>query len=169
LKKKKSIHVKKRVGKFMEKYYADNFKCIRCGSNNLHVKNDRSPSLDITCPTCPNKLEIKSKCLSVHNLPKDINLPHGSFQHYINRQAEGLDIAIIIYKANRKTKEITIREIMYFKNNDINTNIINIIPQKKSRLSKIIINNREDPRILKVRLPDRTIINFKSQIENIVV
>ena len=41
---------------------------------------------------------------------------------------------------------------MYFLNEVINTDLINIVPQKKSQLSEIIIKDREDPRILKLRI-----------------
>ena len=95
IEKKKSAGMKKEVGKYMETYYAENFSCIRCGCNNLSVLNNRSPSLDIVCQQCNNRLEIKSKCLSVRNLPNDISLPHGSFEHYINRQNNGLEILLI--------------------------------------------------------------------------
>ena len=169
--KKKSPIMKKKVGKYMEKYYADNFKCIRCGSSNLIVLNNRSPSLDITCPNpeCKNKLEIKSKALSCNPLPKDIKMPHGSFHHYIKRQKEGLDFAIIIYGINRITKKIKIKEIMYFLNEVMNTRLIKIIPQKKNKLSEIIIENREDSNILKLTIPKNNIIDFKKRVENIRV
>lgn len=168
IERKKSPEMKKKVGKYMEKYYAENFPCIRCGSPNLKVLNDRSPSLDVTCPNCSNKLEIKSKCLSVKKLPKDIKLPHGSFHHYIKRQNAGLDFAIIIYGINRVTKEITVREIMYFLNEVVNTDLIKIIPQKKSQLSEILIKDREDPKILKLRIPKNNVIDFKKKVESIV-
>lgn len=169
IERKKSPEMKKKVGKYMEKYYAENFTCIRCGSSNLKVLNDRSPSLDVTCHGCSNKLEIKSKCLSVKKLPKDIKLPHGSFQHYIKRQNTGLDFAIIIYGINRVTKEITVREIMYFLNEVINTGLIKIIPQKKSQLSEIIIKDREDPKILKLQVPKINVIDFRKRVESIIV
>lgn len=169
IEKKKAKYMKKEVGKYMESYYAENFKCIRCGCENLSVLNNRTPSLDIVCEQCNNRLEIKSKCLSINKLPKDIMLLHGSFEHYKKRQNNGLDFAIIIYGINRVTKEIIIREIMYFLNEVINTEIIKIVPNKKSQLSKIIIPDRENSNILKLNIPDNNIIDFKNKVQNIVI
>ena len=58
---------------------------------------------------------------------------------------------------------------MYFLNEIINTDLINIVPQKKSQLSEIIIKNREDPKILKLKLPKNKVIDFKNKVESIVV
>lgn len=169
IEKKKSAGMKKEVGKYMETYYAENFSCIRCGCNNLSVLNNRSPSLDIVCQQCNNRLEIKSKCLSVKNLPNDISLPHGSFEHYKNRQNNGLDFAIIIYGINRISKEIIIREIMYFLSEVMNTNIIKVLPNKNSQLSKIIIPNKNHNSILKLNIPNNNIIDFKNKVNNITI
>lgn len=169
IEKKKATGMKKEVGKYMESYYAENYKCIRCGCENLSVLNNRTPSLDIVCAQCNNRLEIKSKCLSVNKLPKDIMLHHGSYEHYMNRQNNGLDFAIIIYGINRVSKEIKVREIMYFLNEVMNTEIIKVVPNKKSQLSKIIIPNRKHPNILKLNIPDNNIIDFKEKVQNITV
>ena len=55
----------------------------------------------------------------------------------LKRQSTGLDFAIIIYGINRATKEITIREVMYFLNEIINTDLINIVPQKRASYLKL--------------------------------
>ena len=199
--KKKSAAMKKEVGKFMETYYADHFKCFRCGSHNknqnykinncssrtcnhcymleeeccnnkqLRVLNNRSPSLDIVCNTCGNRLEVKSKCLSVKHLPNDLVLPHGSFSHYEKRQAKGLDFVIIIYGIKRQTKQIFVREILYFPNEIINKDesIINIVPQNKSQLSKIIVPDRLNSKIINVPLPTDIVIDFKERVDNIKI
>ena len=197
--KKKSAGMKKEVGKFMENYYAENYKCLRCGSDNknhiftscnfktkscnhnvittndccvkrqLRVLNNRTPSLDIVCNNCCNRIEVKSKCLSVSHLPNDLVLPHGSFSHYEKRQASGLDFVIIIYGIKRQTKEILIREILYFRNEIITNgdNIIKITKQNKSQLSKIYIPDRLHPDIINLDLPDVTKIDFRDKVEKI--
>ena len=168
--KKKSSKLKKKVGKYMEKYYSRHYPCMRCGRNSLVVKGDRSPSWDLACTQCDNVLEIKSKCLSSKKIPQDITLPHGSFVHYNERQVQGLDFVVIIYRANRVSKEITVREVMYFYNEQImNTNLFVVQPNPNSQLSNIYINNREDPRIVKLALPSQSNIDFNQQVEDIEV
>ena len=190
--KRKSAEMKKEVGKFMEHYFAENYNCIRCGSTNknnvfttfnhhilprnkyctnkqLHVLNNRTPSLDIVCNCCGNRLEVKSKCLSVNNLPNDLMLPHGSFSHYVKRQANGLDFVIIIYGIKRQTKEIIIREVLYFRNEIITNsdNIIKISKQNNGRLSKIYIPNRLHPYIIRLDLPNNKKIDFSAKVDGI--
>ena len=170
IEKKKSTKLKKKVGKYMEGYYSRNYSCIRCGCENLIVKGDRSPSWDLTCLQCGNILEIKSKCLSAKKIPQYIVLHHGSFKHYEKRQENGLDFVVIIYRVNRSSKEVFIREIMYFRNEQIkNKDIFVVKPNDNSQLSKIYINNREDPRIIKLNLPDQSKINFTEQVNNIEI
>ena len=100
-----SAQIKEETGTMWEHWYAENNTCINCNRNTLKVLNNRTPSLDIKCDFCEHHLEIKSKGLSANNIPTDLYLNHGSYKHYINRQKNGLDIAIIIYGINRKTKE----------------------------------------------------------------
>ena len=78
---------KKKVGSLMEYYIANNFNCPYCNKKELCVINNNSPSLDIIC-NCGKKIEVKSKCLSVINLPNNIFLNHGSYIDYINRVKE---------------------------------------------------------------------------------
>ena len=199
IEKKKSAGMKKEVGKFMENYYAENYMCMRCGSSNknhvfintnfksktcnhnilvndnccinrqLKVLNDRTPSLDIVCNGCGNRIEIKSKCLSVKHLPNDLILPHGSFSHYEKRQENGLDFVIIIYGIKRQTKQIFVREILYFKNEIITNSkdIIKISKQNKSQLSKIYIPDRLHPNIINLPLPKKKVIEFRERVDRI--
>ena len=185
----------------METYYADHFLCFRCGSDNknqnfkinncssrtcnhcnireekccnnkqLRVLNNRSPSLDIICNKCGNRLEVKSKCLSVKHLPMDLILPHGSFSHYEKRQAKGLDFVIIIYGIKRQTKQIFVRKFFTFQMRIINKddNVISIIHKNKSQLSKIIVPDRLNPKIISLPLPNDRIIDFKERVDNIKV
>jgi hypothetical protein len=160
--KKEAINNKKLVGKFMENYYANNFCCYYCQSENFNVLNNRSPSLDIICNECNNKIEIKSKCLSVDILPIDLILNNGSYKYFLNRLEENLDLVIFIYKVNRINKDIIIREILYFPNYQLKENkIIKVIPREDKNISIIYIPNRNDPNIIKLNVPDNNIIKLK--------
>ena len=156
-----STNNKLKIGRFMENYYANNFCCYHCQSENFKVLNNRSPSLDIICNECNNKIEIKSKCLSVNILPNDIILNNGSYKYFMNRIEENLDLVIFIYKADRITKNIIIREILYFPNYQLKENkIINIIPKEDKNISIIYIPNKNDNNIIKLSIPNNNIINF---------
>jgi hypothetical protein len=160
IEKKESSKNKKNTGKFMEQYYANNFCCYRCQEENFYVLNNRSPSLDIICKECNNKIEIKSKCLSVDILPDDLLINSGSYKYFINRINENLDLVIFIYKVNRITKDIIIREILYFTNYQLKENkLIKIIPKEDKNISIIYIPNRNDPNIIKLSVPNNNIIN----------
>jgi hypothetical protein len=162
IEKKDSFNNKKIVGKFMEIYYANNFCCYNCQEENFNVLNNRTPSLDIICNECYNKIEIKSKCLSVDILPNDLLLNNGSYKYFLNRLEENLDLVIFIYKVNRINKTIIIREILYFNNNQLKENkIIQIIARKDNNLSFIYIPNKNDPNIIKLEIPNNNIIKLK--------
>lgn len=137
--------LKKYIGSIMENFVGNNFDCPCCNNKEMKVLGNHSPSLDIICnnPDCKRRYEVKSKCLSVNNLPEDLTLPHGSFDDYTKRQNNGLDLFVIIYKVDRVRKKITIREVLYAKNRDIiENNNIRVVKRKKSHLSTIIIKNR---------------------------
>ena len=112
--------LKKQVGDYMEHHVANILACPSCNQKKLRVLGNNSPSLDIVCKNCSRRIEVKSKCLSVKNIPKDINLPHGNFKEYIIRQNKGLDFIIVIYSVNRIHKNIKLREILYLNNDFIN-------------------------------------------------
>lgn len=150
--KKLAPRMKTCIGTWCEDFFAKNYKCFRCKNKSYSVLNNRSPSLDVVCKTCGNRCEIKSKCYSGKEIAEDIFLHHGSYEDYLKRQNNGLDMVIIIYKIIRQTNTLVIREILYFPNKYINKKeIIKVHPKYNSNLSEIIIPNRKDPRI--IRLP----------------
>lgn len=135
--------LKKYIGKVIENFIASQYACPCCKKNNLSVLGNHSPSLDIVCRSCTRKFEVKSKCLSVNDLPNDIKLPHGSYEEYIKRQSTGLDLFVVIYKVDRIKKIITIREVLYAKNSMIREkNNIMVLKRRNSHLSTIFIKNR---------------------------
>lgn len=135
--------LKKYIGSIMENFISDNFCCPSCKEKKMMVLGNHTPSLDIICENCNRRFEVKSKCLSVEYLPKDLKLPHGSYDDYVKRQSNGLDFFIIIYKVDRIRKKITIREVLYATNSSILENDnIQVLKRKKSHLSNIIIKNK---------------------------
>ena len=102
-------------------------KCPNCKKGKLNVLGNNSPSLDCICNCCQYKYEIKSKCLSINNLPKDLKITHGNFNFYRDRQENGLDFIIIIYGVNRETKIVTIKKVFHVPHKDIiNNNNFNV-------------------------------------------
>ena len=157
--------LKKYIGSIMEDFIGDNFCCPSCGEKTMTVLGNHSPSLDIVCQNCHRKFEVKSKCLSVNNLPKDINLPHGNYEDYKKRQSNGLDLFVIIYKVDRINKKITIREVLYSKNSEILKNDnIKVVKRNRSHLSTISIKNRI--LITKMKLEKLYQFDFSSIIDN---
>jgi hypothetical protein len=137
-----ALFFKKKVGSLMEYYIANNFNCPCCNKKELSVINNNAPSLDIICK-CGKKIEVKSKCLSVINLPNNIFLNHGSYIDYINRVKEEIDLFIVIYAVDRIKKIIKIREVLYITHNMLTEDSnINVIEQNNNRLSTIIIKDR---------------------------
>jgi hypothetical protein len=135
--------LKKFIGSIMEDFIGDTFSCPCCVKKTMYVLGNHSPSLDIVCQNCYRKFEVKSKCLSVTNIPKDINLPHGNYEDYNKRQSTGLDLFVIIYKVDRIHKKITIREVLYSKNSEILKNDnIKVVKRDRSHLSTICIKDR---------------------------
>jgi hypothetical protein len=157
--------LKKYIGKIMEDFIGNNFCCPRCNTNKLAVLGNHSPSLDIICGECERKYEVKSKCLSINNLPNDLKLPHGNFEEYKNRQDNGLDLFVIIYKVDRINKKITIREVLYADNKEILKNDnIQVLKRNNSHLSTITINNKK--LLNKLKLNRLFQFDFSSIIEN---
>lgn len=143
--------LKKYIGSIMENFIGDNFNCPCCHNKSMKVLGNHTPSLDLVCSNCFRKFEVKSKCLSVNDLPLDIRLPHGNFEDYKKRQNLGLDLFVIIYKVDRIKKKITIREVLYANNNEIKkNNNIKVIRRKNSHLSNIIIKDRNNLKKLNI-------------------
>ena len=134
---------KKQIGNIMEHYIANNIYCPECNSPGLHVVGDHSPSLDIICKNCNHKFEVKSKCLSIQELPCDISLPHGAYVDYMNRLEENLNLIVAIYGVNRSTKNIYIKEILYAENSLLrDKKVIEVNKRAGTNLSTILIKNR---------------------------
>jgi hypothetical protein len=80
--------------------------------------------------------------MSAEIIPVDLVFNHGNYYDYINRQRQGLDIILIIYSVNRKTKVIKIRKVLWVPHNQIiESNIINVVKKQDSTLSQIVVNN----------------------------
>jgi len=158
--------LKQKVGNFMEHYVANIFKCPSCNNKSLKVLGNHSPSLDIVCSNCSRRIEVKSKCLSVNNLPDDINLPHGNYSDYNERQKYGLDFIIVIYSVDRIKKLINIREVLYMNNSLIKKgNLVEVIKRPSSPLSTIKIKDRNSPKIKKLGIKrNNSFISFKKQV-----
>ena len=157
--------LKKYIGNIMENFIGDNFNCPCCDKRNMEVLGNHSPSLDIICRNCNRKYEVKSKCLSINKLPKDLKLPHGNYNDYLKRQQSGLDLFVIIYKVDRIKKKVTIREVLYSKNEDIQKkNNICVVKRENNHLSTIIINDRN--MMTKLNLRKKYQFDFSSIIEN---
>lgn len=158
--------LRKKVGNLMEYYIADNLECPECHVRKLNVIGNHTPSLDIICSNCNNKFEVKSKCLSVKNLPNDIKLPHGSYVDYVNRLNEGLNLIVIIYGVDRINKMIKIREVLYANNNLLNKiNIVKVSKRIDNNSSTILIKNKEKLVKLKIQTKN-TILTFKNDFDN---
>ena len=156
--------LKKYIGKIMEEFIGNNFCCPNCKTKNLCVLGNHTPSLDIICSKCHRKYEVKSKCLSVNNIPRDLRMPHGSYNDYKKRQQTGLDLFVIIYKVDRINKKVTIRELMYERNKQIvKGNNIRVVNRNNSHLSTIIINDRN--LLTKIELDQLFQFDFSSIIK----
>lgn len=150
--------LKKKIGMLMEHYIANNFVCPQCNKKTLNVIGNHSPSLDIICTECSKKIEVKSKCLSVNNLPNDIRLPHGSYHDFINRIDNGLDLFVVIYGVDRIKKTIKIREVLHVPTIILtNYNNIEIIKRTDNNLSTILIKDRLSLNQLDIPNKDKTI------------
>lgn len=134
--------MRKQVGYWMEEFVGNNIKCPICGYNSIHILGDNSPSLDAICSNCNNNYEVKSKCLSVSNIPDDIVINHGNYFEYLNRKKQNLNFIIVIYSANRKNKSITIRKVFYVPSKNVNSGEnFKVIQKNNSTLCNIFIKN----------------------------
>jgi DNA-directed RNA polymerase subunit RPC12/RpoP len=162
--------LKKKVGDYMEYHVANNYSCPKCLKKTLIVLGNNSPSLDILCKECGKKIEVKSKCLSVKNLPNDINLQHGNYIDYNKRQKSGLDFIVVIYSVDRINKVINIREVLYMDDALMkDSSIIRVTKRNQSSLSTIEIKDRNSPRIKKLKIKKTdSFISFKKQVIDMI-
>jgi len=162
--------MKKIIGQHMENFTATKLLCPRCSKPSLKRLGNHTPSLDIICMNCCTNFEVKSKCLSVDILPKDLILHHGNYFDYLSRQSNGLDFIIIIYKVNRISKIIQIRKILHILNENIyKTNTptnFYITPDMKSPLSKIHIEDHT--KLNEIKISDNYNYNFTNDIKNLL-
>jgi len=145
--KKDAPKMSKRAGYFFEKYISDNFKCPHCSCELTHL-DDNTPSCDIICSNCDNYYEVKSKCLSVKTLPSDIYIKHGEYNHFQKRlSSRKLNMFVVIYGADRRTKNLTIRKVLCIPNELLhNTKIVKIRKRvcKSSELTDLEFNDVPD-------------------------
>ena len=158
--------LKRRAGRDIELFIPQNMCCPFCKEKTLESLDDNTPSLDIICSNCKHIFEVKSKCLSVKDVPYNIKLYSGHYKSLLGRIDQGLNLIVVIYKADRKTKDITIREILFVKNKKLkNTNIINIRTRDESPLEKnlsvIYIKNKYDVDTLNLS----AVLNFNDTVE----
>ena len=159
--------LKKKVGDTMEHYIANTLNCPECKKNELKVIGNHSPSLDIVCNNCNIKIEVKSKCLSVERLPKDININHGCYYEFNKRIDNNLNMIIILYGVNRVKKQITIREILYVPNSYFQKSFLNITKKNNSNLTEITIKDRFNlPNLLDNEKP---VIDFENEVKQLLV
>jgi len=158
--------LRKKVGNMMEYYVAENLKCHECGQEKkLRVIGNHTPSLDLVCSCCHKKFEVKSKCLSVAKLPNDINLPHGSYIDYVSRLEEGLNLIVIIYGVDRVKKLITVREVLYAKNQELkDSSIVEVLKRNDNNLSTIMIKNKKNLSKLSLQT-ENTVLTFKNDVD----
>jgi len=115
--KEDSIKLRVLVGEYFEKWIPANYSCPKCKNDTLIQLGNNSPSCDLVCSHCKALFEVKSKCLSSKTIPDDLQIKHGNyydFNYRVNHQ--DLSIFLIVYGVNRKTKEITLRKVLYLPN-----------------------------------------------------
>jgi len=169
IEKKVAPQLKKIIGKKIEHFVSDNISCPICGCKTLRLLGDNSPSLDIVCdnPECLKKFEVKSKCLSCKELPDDIKINHGNFKYYTERQKDGLDFIIVIYKVDRKNKISEIRKIIHVPDSDIkNNNNFIVTPNKDNNYCQILINNHNLYNCFRIKQSYQ--LSFKDDIKRIL-
>ena len=145
--------LKLRVGSVMEQIVEKCINCPNCLKNyGFYCDNDipcslkrlgnNTPSLDLECQYCGLKVEVKSKCLSVDKLPNNIYCKGGNYNMFTDRILnEDLNLILIIYSADRKAQEISIREILWIDNSELKKCKNILIEEDSKNLSNIVINN----------------------------
>jgi hypothetical protein len=155
--------LKKIIGPRIEFFVSKNISCPFCNKKTLYCLDDNSPSLDLVCKSCQNQFEVKSKCLSAKNLPKDIILPHGNYYKYKQRQESILNLIVVIYKVDRIKKEVEIREVLFASHNSISKKD-NIFVNPRNINSLIQIKDRN--KLNKFKLNKKFNFNFKQELIN---
>ena len=131
--KEESSKIKYVIGHMFENFISDNCVCPYCNSN-LRCLNDKTPSCDILCDSCGQMFEVKSKCLSVKNIPSDIRINHGNYNAFKHRlEINNLNMFVVIYSFDRLTKYIKIRKIYMLDNNFLNDSNFTVITKKHSK------------------------------------
>lgn len=140
---KMSTQIKQEVGHYMETFISNNIKCPGCKSKNktLYVLNNHSPSLDLKCNCCNINIEVKSKCLSIERLPEELEILHGAYNEFVN-SINDLNMVIVIYRVDRPTQDITIREILYIPTTALNNKNNITYEKREGHLTTIYINDR---------------------------
>jgi hypothetical protein len=170
--------LKTKVGIVMEQFVEKCIQCPRClaiAGNYCDNKEEfcsferlanNTPSLDIECKMCGLQVEVKSKCLSVNVLPNQVYCKAGNFNNLIdNIYSNNLNIIIIIYSADRKTKNIMIKEVLWIDNVDLLfNNKIKITKEINSTLSNIELLDRQSFIKLSFKIKK---ISFESYINKI--
>ncbi len=162
---------KQEVGIYMEEHITNNINCPRCNGKKLYKLGDHTPSIDIVCIDCKQMYEVKSKCLSVKNLPNDIFCNSGHYYEFINNiKNKKLDIIIVLYGANREKKEISIREILYVPNDmiyNVNNKNHNVIISKKNDNQLSCIEIKYKDKLNKIEIKNKT-LSFKDLYKDLL-
>lgn len=157
---------KKEVGIKMEEFITENINCQVCKLKKLEVLGNYTPSLDLVCKNCNAKYEVKSKCLSVKNLPNDIYCNGGNYIEFTRNINNGLNLIIVVYGVDRRKKEIIIRNIFYAPNNVLcNSKYIEINKKPESSLSLIKIQNKNF--LKNICLYNNHILSFENLYNNL--
>jgi len=136
-------YFKKEVGIKMEEYITKHINCQKCNKKALIALKDYTPSLDIVCMNCNAIYEVKSKCLSVKELPNYIFCNGGNYNKFKENISNGLNLFVIVYGVNRLKKEIIIRNVYYASNEILqNKQLIDIEQKNNTTLSTIKIFNK---------------------------
>lgn len=160
--------IKLTVGLYMEEFVENNIKCSNCNLYSLQRLGDNSPSLDLKCYICNKKIEVKSKCLSIDKLPNDIQCKGGNFNNFkFNIEQKQLDLILIIYGVNRKSKKIYIRE-MYNINNDILLHSHNVEITQNDTSSCSMINIKDKNLLDSINTKNIPTISFKPLIKKLI-
>jgi len=150
LEKEMAPFLKKEVGIIMEAY-VETLKCPICLEKKLKVLGNNKPSIDVICENCDSFYEIKSKCMSSKSLPSNIYCNGGNYIELNKSIINGLNLILIIYAVDRKTKQITIRNIYYAPNSLLfDKKIIEINKKDKTSLSIININDLKFLKLLPI-------------------
>lgn len=135
--------IKKMIGNKIEEFIGEYIPCPCCKKNNLNVLGNNSPSLDIICSSCKKNYEVKSKCLSIKILPKDLMLPHGNYFDFLRRREDQLDFLLVIYGVDRRNKKVMVKKILHIPHKLINSDQnCNIVKNETDNKSTIYIKNQ---------------------------